>query len=206
MNYNTIHTEKIILMNKLNKGDIVIHKNLEGQRFIVEHFDYGGLLIGLRRIHTNNRKELRILWTDPDLVIPTGLATDIHQEELPNEVYEYCKHDVEITKAVYNTVSSSRINIKNVIFNDPATIVFWSDGSKTVVKAHLDDYDPEKGLAMAIAKKALGNEGNYYNVFKKWLPNEDSSEDIRDRTCYEIVGERFNEILDRITKEVFRGF
>lgn len=25
---------------------------------------------------------------------------------------------------------------------------------------------------MAIAKKALGNQGNYYNTFKKWLPKE----------------------------------
>lgn len=33
-------------------------------------------------------------------------------------------------------------------------------------------YDPEKGLAMAISKKALGGRGNYYNEFKKWLPEE----------------------------------
>ena len=96
--------------------------------------------------------------------------------------------------------------IKNVIYNDPATIVFWSDGTKTVVKAKDEPFDPEKGLAMAIAKKALGNEGNYYNVFKKWLPKEDSSEKIRDRTCYKIAEERFNKILDKITKEAFRGF
>lgn len=61
--------------------------------------------------------------------------------------------------------------IKNVIHNDPATIVFWADGSKTVVKCQPGDvYDPEKGLAMAISKKALGNQGNYCNVFKKWVP------------------------------------
>lgn len=202
MDYKT-HANKINSMNKINKGDIVKHKNLEGQRFVVEHFAYGGLLIGLRRIHTNNRKELRILWTDPDLVIPTGLATDIYQEELTNEVYEYCKHDVEITKAVYNTVSSSRINIKNVIFNDPATIVFWSDGSKTVVKAHNDDYDPEKGLAMAIAKKALGNEGNYYNIFKKWLPKDDETIET-DQTS---IGELFynhtdNDILNKALEDI----
>ena len=113
---------------------------------------------------------------------------------------------LELLNCTHDTVNSSRMMIKKVIFNNPATIVFWSDGSKTVVKSYLDDYDPEKGLAMAIAKKALGNEGNYYNVFKKWLPNEDSSEEIRDRTCYEIAGERFNEILDKITKEAFRGF
>ena len=27
---------------------------------------------------------------------------------------------------------------------------------------------PEKGLAMAIAKKALGNRGNYFNRIKVW--------------------------------------
>lgn len=62
--------------------------------------------------------------------------------------------------------------IKNVIFNDPATIVFWSDGSKTVVKAHNEEFDPEKGLAMAICKRIYGNKGNFNNLFKKWLPEE----------------------------------
>lgn len=59
--------------------------------------------------------------------------------------------------------------IKKVIFNPPATIVLWSDGSKTVVKCQNEAFDREKGLAMAVAKKALGNKGNYYNTFKKWL-------------------------------------
>lgn len=60
------------------------------------------------------------------------------------------------------------LEIKKVIFNNPATIVFWMDGTKTVVKAANEDFDPEKGLAMAIAKKALGNEGNYFNKIKEW--------------------------------------
>ena len=60
--------------------------------------------------------------------------------------------------------------IKKVIFNNPATIVLWEDGTKTVVKVHEDDvYDPEKGLAMAISKKALGNKYDYYNTFKHWM-------------------------------------
>ena len=59
--------------------------------------------------------------------------------------------------------------IKNVIFHDPATIVWWEDGTKTVVKADKEKYDPEKGLTMAISKKALGNQGNYYEVIKKWV-------------------------------------
>lgn len=65
-------------------------------------------------------------------------------------------------------------DIKNVIFNDPATIVFWSDGTKTVVKCQDDDrFDPEKGLAMAICKKVFGNKGRYCNQLKKWLPKEE---------------------------------
>lgn len=59
--------------------------------------------------------------------------------------------------------------IKDVIFNDPATIVLWSDSTKTVVKCQEgDEFDPEKGLTMAIAKKAYGNKGSYCNVIKKW--------------------------------------
>ena len=64
--------------------------------------------------------------------------------------------------------------IKKVTFNDPATIVFWSDGTKTVVKrGENDTFDPEKGLAMAISKKFFDNMGYYYDVFKKWLPKDD---------------------------------
>ena len=64
-------------------------------------------------------------------------------------------------------------SIKRVIFNDPATIVLWADGTKTVVKCAKDEtFNPEKGLAMAIAKKALGNEGWYYDIFKAYLPKE----------------------------------
>ncbi len=65
------------------------------------------------------------------------------------------------------------LRIKRVIFNEPATIVYWDDGEKTVVKCKEGElFDPEKGLAMAISKKALGNRGNYFNEFKKWLPKQ----------------------------------
>lgn len=68
---------------------------------------------------------------------------------------------------------SNSFSIKDVIFNDPAVIVLWNDGTKTVVKCSENDiFDHEKGLAMAISKKALGNQGNYYNTFKKYLPED----------------------------------
>lgn len=69
--------------------------------------------------------------------------------------------------------------IKKVIFNEPATIVFWADGTKTVVKCGEDDiWDPEKGLAMAVTKKFFGNEGFYYDIFKKWIPEEKQMDTI----------------------------
>ncbi len=64
-----------------------------------------------------------------------------------------------------------RSSIKDVIFNYPATIILWKDGTKTTVKARKGEkYDPEKGFAMAVCKKMFGNEGNYYKVFKEYVP------------------------------------
>lgn len=61
--------------------------------------------------------------------------------------------------------------IKKVIFNNPATIVIWNDGTKTTVKcSERDEYSEEVGLAMCISKKALGNKGNFNEVFKKHIP------------------------------------
>ena len=79
----------------------------------------------------------------------------------------YVKYDKKVNP--YNKSLFSSL-IKDVIFNAPATIVLWEDGTKTVVKCGKNDvYDPEKGLAMAIAKRALGNKGSYYETFKKYI-------------------------------------
>ena len=44
--------------------------------------------------------------------------------------------------------------ITRCIINDPAVVVFWSDGTKTVGKCMgNDEFDPEIGLAMAISRK-----------------------------------------------------
>lgn len=65
---------------------------------------------------------------------------------------------------------------QKVIFNDPATIIIWADGTKTVVKVQNGEkYDPEKGMALCCAKKLLGNKSNFNNEFKKWLPKEPES-------------------------------
>ena len=70
-------------------------------------------------------------------------------------------------------------SIEDVIFNDPATIVFWKDGTKTVVKAQdEEEYDPEKGLAM-------GNNRDYYLTFKKYLKKYDKQYPELPQTTFE---------------------
>lgn len=52
-----------------------------------------------------------------------------------------------------------RIDIKKVIFNGPATIILWDDGTKTVVKCKEGDpYSKEAGFALCLLKKLAGND------------------------------------------------
>lgn len=62
------------------------------------------------------------------------------------------------------------VRIEKVIFNNPATVVFWEDGTKTVVRVQDGEvFDKEKGFVMAVLKKMFGNKGNYYNEIKRWV-------------------------------------
>ena len=88
----------------------------------------------------------------------------------------------------YNRNTVNPLEIKNVYFNDPVTVVMWNDGTKTIVRCSENDfYDPEKGLAMAIVKKAYGNDNKFHKIFKKWLPKEDDSEPENLEEFYTIV-------------------
>ena len=83
-------------------------------------------------------------------------------------------------------------SIDKIIFNPPATIIFWSDGTKTVVKCgEHEEFDPEKGLAMAGTKKAFGNEGNDYNKIKKWLPEKEEPVFLGEMTGCDVLAEAF---------------
>ena len=91
-----------------------------------------------------------------------------------NQYQYYIKNDIDMTRTCYNDIKKLKEHsilpeIKDVKFNPPATIIFWADNTKTVVKTQEgDDFDPEIGMAMAISKKAYGNKGLYYNHIKKW--------------------------------------
>ena len=97
-----------------------------------------------------------------------------------NHYLEEKEKNIMPTKSFYENLyinpSFTIPNIKKVIFSDPVTVVIWENGTKTIVRAENESFDPEKGLAMAICKKALGtnkSKSNYYDIFKKWLPKEE---------------------------------
>lgn len=68
----------------------------------------------------------------------------------------------------YDRKEREKLVPKKVIFNPPATIVFWTDGTKTIVKCREDDiFDEEAGLAMAIAQKFAGDRSKFKKIVKK---------------------------------------
>lgn len=128
----------------------------------------------------HNDNYLTLVYFDDEFTSASGpyfekmIIRRIKEAKLDRQEVEQCLMNKELHNAIhrstYNPTYNHPRNIKKVIFHDPATIVYWIDGTKTVVKAENEPFDPEKGLAMAIAKKYFGNNGNYYDIFRKWLP------------------------------------
>jgi hypothetical protein len=82
-----------------------------------------------------------------------------------NIPFPFCDMSAPKKKDLYNLM-----NIKSVIFNPPATIVLWEDGTKTVVKCHNEPFDKEKGLAMALLRAKHGS--GIRKLFKKWCADD----------------------------------
>lgn len=132
-------------------------------------YDSKGQLIGyIRTVEKNLHDDLTrvILSTGHELVFGScDLTSDQDGNWRIRSGALYPRCEGKKTASATNTAA-----IKNVIFAPPATIVYWSDGSKTVVKcSEKDVFDPEKGLAMAIAKRCGGNKGSYYKEIQSWV-------------------------------------
>lgn len=87
------------------------------------------------------------------------------------------KSNKEQKKKETKTIKVNVPKIKNIDFQPPLTIVIWEDGTKTFVKCAKDEiFDPEKGAAMAIAKKSLGDKYDYIETIsyyvEKWLKKD----------------------------------
>lgn len=61
---------------------------------------------------------------------------------------------------------SPAFRAEQVIFHPPATIVYWADGNKTVVRCDNDEFSEEFGFAMACVRKLYGSRNNFKAQFK----------------------------------------
>jgi hypothetical protein len=98
------------------------------------------------------------------------------------EIYQWNKSltdwTLPITYATGGLLTSStkkeNFDIEKVLFNSPATIVWFKDGTKVVVQCQENDvFNKEVGLAMAVMKKAYGNKANFNNVLNKWCKEKE---------------------------------
>ena len=131
--------------------------------------DPGNLWVSRHKLVTHTHAELASILEQVKRKCNLEAKDRIRAAMVDSSLHAYKAYD-----RCLETNATKLPEIKDVIFNEPATIIIWKDGTKTVVKCQEGEgYDPEKGMAMAISKKALGNKGNYCEVFKKWLPEEE---------------------------------
>lgn len=109
------------------------------------------------------------------------LSDDIDDNNDKNKKTKTEKPNVKVIKDVrpsvrtaYNKKNEKNFKplfipkIKDVMFRNPATIVWFEDGSKTVaIAGHGDKYDKEVGLAICMLKRVLGNK-EYRAIMDKW--------------------------------------
>lgn len=108
--------------------------------------------------YSNHLSKINVTWNGADIKY---VVNDISSEEYLKVLRQYSS-DVEF-----------HTGIKKVIFNDPATIVIWADGAKTVVKCAEGDTNSKfAGLAIAICKHMYGP--NFKKVFNHFIPKEET--------------------------------
>lgn len=81
-------------------------------------------------------------------------------------------------KSIFRVLSIDNMFIpERVIFNGPATIVFWTDGTKTVVKcADGENYDKRVAILWAIAKNMFGNSTRVNKMLDKIIEDTEKFE------------------------------
>ena len=81
-----------------------------------------------------------------------------------------------------SVIDEVALNVDKIILNGPATIIFWKDGTKTVVKFHKEkglENNSFEGIMCAIAKKIAGNRNQLNkHIAKSRVALDSSDKDI----------------------------
>ena len=107
---------------------------------------------------------------------PLAFVFGLKQRRLPG--------DMVVVRA--NDGAIMEVYIEKVIYKNPATVVFWSDGTKTVSKCSGGDtYNPEAGLAICIMKKLNGNTATR-ECLQAWCPHSVTEQESTVRTLRDV--------------------
>lgn len=109
---------------------------------------------------------------DIDITIP---ASSLTYYSISDDSYCYSSNTVTINRnpsGSINFVSTSdaKYTPKKIIFNGPATIVFWKDGTKTIVKRAKKDKDNKyNAFCAALAKKIFKSNSRVNSIVKNGI-------------------------------------
>lgn len=145
-------------------------------RYIMQDFvwpinHYIGTIIGINPLYMSYTiladagKLFENIYGEDILYVIEG-ETDMYLKKVSK--YGYIAEDIFVP-------SKSMEDIKKVIFNNPATIVYWKDGTKTVVKVlEGEQYSKWSGLALCVCKKMFCDNDTvkFHKMFKKWCEVE----------------------------------
>lgn len=142
------------------------------------------------RLVNRSWPEIRIQGVDIDLIPDLNINQLLSAEEIklyisppitkwepePKEILKYDTNCTMSKDEIITNIPPCKFfpyfipNIEKVVFNNPATIVFWATGEKTGVKCQDDEpFDKEKGLALCVMKYVMGNKSSYNNIIKKFV-------------------------------------
>jgi len=99
----------------------------------------------------------------------------ILQIDLGNGAYSVTDGYLDVNDYLDLSFANQQLKPEKIIFqSNHATIVYWNDGTKTVVKrADEDDkFIPEVGFAMALVKRIYGNRSEVL----RWIENAEIRE------------------------------
>lgn len=105
----------------------------------------------------------------------SGVVADVIVREFTVNHSMYSEPEVRIegflTRLTEREPQAPELTVVDVIYNDPATVVYWSDKTRTVVKCQPGDtYDPKTGFLLALCKKVCGNTGCYNDLLRECIP------------------------------------
>lgn len=139
---------------------------------------------------------------DPDQIV--AISKPVFQRMLNactktrRDVHDYMQKDSEFTATIHRQF---RFAPKEIIYNDAATIVYWTDGTKTVVKCNKnDEYSEYVGFVAAVAKKMYGgaNAINRLIDSKKVIRGNGLGQPFRSKKTFEEI---LNEAAEKAAKE-----